>query len=92
MSRTRRTYDDDDGRVIADMSAVERPPLILPRRQKKKEAERPPEAEDRPWESSFTPQERRVTILAALKAGLLIALTYIVGLGAIILLLLWLWT
>ena len=31
-----RNYDDDDGRVVADMSGLERQPMLLPRRPKRK--------------------------------------------------------
>ena len=85
----KRTYDDDDGRVIADMSGLDRPSMFVPRARKKDE--RPPEDDDRPWESMLTPEERRITILAALKAALLIALAFILGLGAVILLMVLLW-
>ena len=31
MAREKKIYSDDDGRVIADMSGIERQPLVLPR-------------------------------------------------------------
>lgn len=49
---------------------------------------------DRPWEQAdpWTPQERRMYALGALKAALLIGLTFIVGLGAVILVMILVWT
>lgn len=100
----KREYDDDDGRTIADMSDIGRQPMWLARRPQS--GERParrmgedPDARDgqrqaRPWEdqSTLSKEERRLYILGAVKAGLLIALFFIVGLGLLILLLLFLWT
>ena len=37
----------------------------------------------------MTPEERRWYVLGAMKAGLLIGLAYIVGLGLVVLLFLW---
>ena len=86
---------EDDGRTIADMSGIDRPSLFLPRSPKKSVPDRvsaPQNDDDRPWESSFTPEERRSTVLAALKAALLIAFAFIVGLGLVVLFLLWIWS
>lgn len=49
---------------------------------------------ERPWEneSEFTPQERRMYVLGALKAALLIALAFIVGLGAAVWIMIQVWT
>ena len=85
---------EDDGRTIADMSGLECSPMFIPRTRKKPTTSEPPAVQDtdeRPWESTYTPQERRTIIFATLKASILIALAYIVGLGAVILLLIWLW-
>ncbi|MDE7171415.1 MAG: hypothetical protein K2O11_05995 [Oscillospiraceae bacterium] len=87
---TKKVYDDDDGRTIADMSGIERQSLFLPRIPKRDRPAPPaqPEPErDRPWETSeLSPEERRWYILGALKASLLIALAFIGGLGLIVLL------
>ena len=101
----RKEWDDDDGRIIADMSGIERPRLLLPRiggrksstAQGSDHAQREPEGQtvkERPWEneSEFTPKERRMYVLGALKAALLIALAFIVGLGAAVWLMLQVWT
>ncbi len=49
---------------------------------------------DRPWEQSdvMTPQERRMYALGALKAALLIGMAFILGLGAVILVMILAWT
>lgn len=86
----KRTYDDDDGRVIADMSGIERPRSLVPQ-TKREEPGRPAQSQDRSWESSFTPEERRMTVLAAVKAALLIGIVFIAGIGAVILLMVLFW-
>ena len=107
-----RKWDDDDGRVIADMSGIERPRLFVPRSRRStaagsygasadsdssalpQQGAKGQNTKERPWESEpeFTPQERRMYMLGALKAALLIALVFIVGLGAAVWLMLLLWT
>ena len=93
--------DGDDGRQIADMSGVEAPSLFghLPRREGQRRDAPPepgaPAPAARPWEQNkddLTPEERRIYMWAAFKAALFIGLFYIVGLGAVILLLLLLWS
>lgn len=92
MMGKKQVYEDDDGRTIADMSGVSRPNLLFPhlppRESGPKVLPQPePPAEERPWEEhEFTPEERRWYILGAIKAGLLIALAFGVGLGLIVLL------
>ena len=101
----RKEWDDDDGRIIADMSGIERPRFIVPKiRDRKSYEERgsissqreseEQNVKERSWEneSEFTPQERRMYVLGALKAALLIALAFIVGLGAAVWLMLIAWT
>lgn len=62
--KTKRTYDDDDGRTIAPMN-IEGMPWYKP------------EAPDRPADGrepeSMTKEEARMYMLAAVKAGLTIA-------------------
>ena len=92
MARKKRVYEDDDGRTIADMSGVEGPSLFVPRSPGQKKTPAQPENKDRPWEDTgMTRKERRLYVLGAMKATMLIALAYIVGLGLLIALLLWLW-
>jgi hypothetical protein len=87
----KRVYDDDDGRTVFDMSGVERPGLITPKAPSggEKAAQEPSDDEgnSRPWEAAsadLTPAERRWCILGAVKAALLIALAFIIGLGIVI--------
>lgn len=95
----RRTYDDDDGRTIADMSGLERPRMLLPRLPRQK-AVTPPPSEDREeserfWEQrkdEMAPEDRRVYVLAALRAGLLIGGAFLLGGVLLVLVLLALWT
>lgn len=92
MARKKRVYEDDDGRTIADMSGVEGPSLFVPRSPGGKKEPAQPDHPDRPWEDTgMTRKERRMYVLGAMKATMLIALAYIVGLGLLIALLLWLW-
>ncbi len=107
-AKLRRESVEDDGRTIADMSAVESPNLFRIRRpgsaqnsfseQGQPKRQTPEEAagtkEERPWEQPelMTPQERRMYVLGALKAALLIGLAFIVGLGLVILFLFRIWT
>lgn len=92
MARKRKEYEDDDGRTIADMSGVSRPSLIghLPRPHRTSgETER-----HRPTalpEDEIPAKTRMWYMLGALKAALLIALAFIVGLGLLVLLLLLIW-
>ena len=85
----KKIYEDDDGRTIADMSGVERQPLILPRIGKKKKTQAPPDpdtGEALPeWknEDELSPEERRAMFLSALGSAVLIALIFI-GLGAVV--------
>lgn len=98
----KRVYDDDDGRTIADMSGLERPRLIVPRHwdNVRKPAAAPPpepveETPPRPWEQGqdeLSAEDRRVYILAAVRAALLIGGVYILGAVLLILAMLALWT
>jgi hypothetical protein len=94
MRKQKPVYDDDDGRIVADMSDLTRQNLLIPRfhpPQKPAQQAAPEPEHDRPWEDkSISPKERKWYILGALKAALLIALAFILGLGLIILLVLWL--
>ena len=90
MANKDRIHEDDDGRTIADMSDLSRPGLFgfrkaarpIPRQEEGS-------ASHEPWrepEPILTPEERRWYILGAMKAGLLIGLAFIVGLGLVVLL------
>ena len=53
---TDKQEEEDDGRVIADMSGIETPSLFAPfsGRKKRREGEVPKVKNDRPWESSVS--------------------------------------
>lgn len=91
MARKPKKYEDDDGRVIADMSG-----LFRPGRPDSRES-RPPEPmeqerEERPWEDTgMSREDRRAYIWAAMKAALSMAAIYIVAFGLLIALMIWLW-
>lgn len=90
----KKKYDDDDGRTIFDMSAVEKPnlfsfnpPYMDEERPRKKGDDEPSAASDRPWESSSDemPHEmRRAYVWGALKASLLIASAFVAGIGVVV--------
>ena len=96
----KREWDDDDGRTIASMSDVGRQNLFIPRKPIRDERKpNIPETEkqsknDRPWEQTeqFSKQERKWYMFGALKAALLIAMAFIVGLGLAILVMILLWS
>lgn len=92
MARRKKTYDDDDGRTIVDMSAVEKPnllsfnPAYMDRSEPAPKREEPA-SEDRPWEAKKDemPKElRRAYVWGALKASLLIGACFGCGLGLVI--------
>ena len=85
-----RTYDDDDGRVIADMSDLRRQPMVLPRLSKRKKDSDGPEASAQP-ELELTKEERRSYMRGAIGATLLIAGIFIAAAAIVITLLLLLW-
>ena len=94
MRRSHEPYEDD-GRTIADMSGVSFPAAPDFSRPPKPEAG-PAAGEprpERPWEDrTFSREERRAVVFGALKATLLIAAAFLLGLGAVTWLLLALWT
>ena len=85
----------DDGRVIADMSAVERTPLMIPRVRredgvrKQQEREEPSAAPQQSF--SLEREERRAVIRGALHAGLLVGVVLFASFAALILLISFLW-
>ncbi|MBM6897056.1 hypothetical protein H9X86_06690 [Pseudoflavonifractor capillosus] len=97
MARKPKKYEDDDGRVIADMSGISRPGLILPGDTASKPQTQPQQPEERqedlrPWEDSgMSREDRRAYVWAALKSALLIGIIYVVVFGLIIALMLWFW-
>ena len=89
--KKREEYENDDGHTIADMSGISRPSAFIPRREKPQGQEKKDGFLFAKNEEPFTREERRVYVLAALKASLLIAAAFIVGLGAVILVMVLAW-
>ena len=86
-----KKYDDDDGRVIADMSDLPSQSILgawfgLRGRQRQK-----PEEELRPSREELSGEDRRVVMLAAIRAALSIGLVYVVIFAAVIAILLFVW-
>ena len=81
-------YFEDDGSTVADMSNVSRQPLLIPRprRRRPPRAAEFPDREPSPEPLDLSREEQRWAVLGAMKAALLIALAFIVGLGIVILL------
>lgn len=76
----------DEETTIADMSMVERRTLLIPKIPGEEKKARIVEKETPPWvDDSMSSEERRWAILGAVKAALVIAIPFILGLGAIIL-------
>ena len=75
----------DDGRTVADMSGIERTPLILPKIHSSKKQENNNEKEEAPWEDNgFNRQERRAFISGTLTAALLVASIFAIAGAAVI--------
>ena len=87
---SKRRYEDDDGRTVVDMSGVERPNRFTPRipsqEAKSRDWERERRAKPERETLDLRPGERRWAILGMLKAALLIATPFAIGLGGILLL------
>ena len=86
----KKTWDDDDGRTVADMSDLYvRTPLgyyrLGDRAERAARKKAAAEAKRAPAETS--PEDRKGYIWGALSAALLIGLAFIVGLGLLILVL-----
>ena len=97
MRRRRQTDEiEDDGRVIADMSGVERPSLFghAPGQRGRSGAE-PPDAHvnraRREPAVKLTTKERVWMALGALKAGFLVSMVYVLLLAVVLLVLFLLW-
>ncbi len=94
--REKRKYEDDDGRIVADMSGLSSPSMggwLPPRRPGREKAQAQLQEDEHPLEDQpLTWRERLWCTLGALGASLLIGLAFLVGLGLVILLLLLLWS
>ncbi len=82
----RREPFEDDGRAIADMSGIAPQPTIVPRRKPRKE----PETNSGEG-LELTRKEKRWAALGAMKAVLLIAGAYLLGLGILLGILFLIW-
>ena len=82
---------DDDGRTVADMSGLERQPVLLPRLPKRKKENPAPEQPDAQPELQLTPEERRSYVGGAIGAALLLAGIFIAAGAVVIALLLLFW-
>ena len=85
MKRKRDEFEDD-GRTIADMSGIAPQPTIVPRRKPRKE----PETNSGEG-LELTRKEKRWAALGAMKAVLLIAGAYLLGLGILLGILFLIW-
>ena len=81
----KKVYDDDDGRVIADMSDVDPMPLLMPRFKK---GEQP----DSPTAQQFSKEDRRAVLLGSMGAALLIGAIFVAAAAIVICLMLFAWT
>ena len=90
---SKRKYDDDDGRRIADMSGIDgHQPLFMPRLPRRDTPPAEEETQDeRPWEKNeISREERRWIINAAIRAALLIAGIFIAVIGlALVAMIVW---
>ncbi|MBQ7595076.1 MAG: hypothetical protein IJU45_00255 [Clostridia bacterium] len=76
---------EDDGRTVADMSGIERQPLILPRLPKKAKNEHAETENENPWEENgMNKGERRAFISGAMTAALLVGLVFAAAIGIVI--------
>lgn len=82
MAKQRKTYDDDDGRVIANMN-VDGMPWFVESARKKQESSGS--------ELDLNKEETKYVIWGAMKAGLLIAGVFILGALIFILFCLFVW-
>lgn len=86
--------DQDDGRTIADMSQISRPSILENLSSFRRKGDQPQDFRQAPSpypDAPFTAGEKRLFVFAALKAALLIALVFLVGLGLVIAALLAFW-
>ncbi|MCR5206950.1 MAG: hypothetical protein K6C14_00550 [Eubacterium sp.] len=82
MAKRKKEYDDDDGRVIADMSDIEGSPLLIPRFKsfsKEKEEKSAEDESDSDNEYQLSGSERRAYIGGALGAALAIGAVFAIA-------------
>ena len=71
-------YDDDDGRVVADMSEIDPMPLMIPRFRKSKQEPESPTAQQ------FSKEDRRAVVLGAIGSAVLIGAIFIAAAAIVI--------
>ena len=86
----KRVYDDDDGRTVADMSGIERQPLLLPRFHRK-DRDGEEQADAAAPEEEWSREDRRAVIFGSIGAVLLIGVIFLAAAAAVIALLLTVW-
>ena len=80
MAKKHKIYDDDDGRTIADMSGIERQPMIIPKLPRKDEKTAQNESEsDNAYDFQLSKGERRAFIGGALGAVLAVVSVFIIA-------------
>ena len=85
-------FDEDDGRTVADMSGLERQPMLLPHLPKRKKENAGPEKPNgNQPELQLTKEERRAYVGGALGAAMLLGGVFIAAGAIVIVLLLLLW-
>lgn len=94
----KRDEFEDDGRTIADMSGIVPQPTLLPRRSKRQEPLQQSDGERQELrqqsggeQPALTKQERHWAAVGAVRAVLVIAGVYLLGLGALLGILFLLW-
>ncbi len=81
-----KQFADDDGRTVADMSGIEKTPLIIPNIAGKTDKKKSEEREKKPENQvSLSKSERRSFILGTVSAALLIGLIFAAVFAAVIL-------
>ena len=101
MARKKRTYDDDDGRTIADMSGVGRRSMFVPNLPRRSDGESEPsgrqtEQEDysqyyRKTKDRDSRRENFTLAAGALGAALLIGAVFLVVFAIVIALMIYFW-
>ena len=91
MAKNKKTYDDDDGRVIANMNVDGMPWHLrdgLQRRQKEQEERKDPNKLEF---SDLTKEETREIVKGTMKAALLIGSIFMAGIGLFLLFCVYVW-
>ena len=87
----KRVYDDDDGRTVADMSGIERQPLLLPRFRRRQRDGEGPDTDAPASEDEWSREDRRAVLVGSIGAVLLIGVVFLAAAAAVIALMLTVW-